>query len=477
MSAALESFRRLRERVASDRKIDLPSPRLGERLDALAAEGFAAFEAQGIPTRALEDWRGTNLTAVEAMDFTRIGPGRDSVGEIGEDADLVFVDGRLLAASASGADLSEGVRVLSLSEVAIEASEIPETYLGRLPDLEKESLVALQTALFEDAAIIHLEPRAEATRTIRIRSISTADDQATPQDKPTTPSASFPRLLVVAEHESAATIVFESVSKGDAPGLTAFVAEYHLAAGARIETVQIQAEGAERIHITSSHARLEGDAHFDSHVFSLGDGLVRSELSIQLTEPGAETRMRGFFLGRNRGHVDHFTTVDHAAEGCSSDQEYRGVLGDNSKGVFRGRVIVRPGAQRTLALQSNPNLLLSNRASIDTKPQLEIYADDIRASHGSTIGQLDAEALFFLRARGIDESVARLVLTRGFVHDLVEGIAEESARESVAERVEEALASLHPTLLSAPAQRLDREPRAEERPAAAKSAGEGENGR
>jgi len=234
------------------------------------------------------------------------------------------------------------------------------------------------------------------------------------------------------------------VSQGVAPGLTAFVAEYHLAAGAKIETVQIQSEGAERIHVTSSHARLEGDAHFDSHVFSLGDGLVRSELSVTLDAPGAETRMRGFFLGRNHAHLDHYTTVDHAAEHCSSDQEYRGVLDDDSKGVFRGRVIVRPGAQQTSARQSNPNLLLSDRATIDTKPQLEIYADDIRASHGATIGQLDPEALFFLRARGIGEAVARRVLTRGFAGSIVEGIADDDVRRFVAARVEDALASLHP---------------------------------
>ncbi len=445
MSAALESLNRLRERVASDETFGLPSSRLAERLEALASMGFAAFEEQGFPTRRLEEWKGTNLARLEAMDFSRIGPGSppaearsiDPSDDLLADTDLVFVDGRLLVASAARADLPEGVRVQSLAEAASEDPEIPETYLGRLPDLKKESLAALQTAFFEDAAIVHLDSGVRATRPIRIRSIATADG-------PTQASASFPRLLVVAGRDSAATIVFESESRGTAPGLTAFVAEYHLAAAARIETIQIQSEGAERVHVTSSHARLEGDAHFDSHVFSLGDGLVRSELKITLDAPGAETRMRGFFLGRNRGHVDHFTTVDHAVENCSSDQEYRGVLGDESKGVFRGRVIIRPDAQKSDARQSNANLLLSDRASIDTKPQLEIYADDVRANHGSTIGQLDTEALFFLRARGIDEAVARLVLTRGFAHAIVDGIADDAARHSVAELVDNALASLYP---------------------------------
>ena len=416
---------------------DLPSASLAEHLRTLGGEAFSAFEEQGIPTRRLEAWKGTNLAALEAMDFARIGPGSNFSFEESSErpADLVFVDGRLHAASAARADLPAGVRVFSLAEATSDEASLAESHLGQLPDLKRESLVALQTALFEDAAIIHLAARSDAPRPLRIRSISTADG-------PDKPSAAFPRLLVVAERESAATIVFECESEGVAPGLTAFVAEYHLAADARIETIQIQAESAPRIHVTSSHARLASNAHFDSHVFSLGNGLVRSELSVSLSEPGAETRMRGFFLGRDHGHVDHFTTVDHAAPHCLSDEEYRGVLDDDSKGVFRGLVIVRPGAQKTDAKQSNPNLLLSDRATIDTKPQLEIYADDVRASHGSTIGQLDAEALFFLRARGIDEATARLVLTRGFAHSIVEGIASESIRGEVASQVEDVLASL-----------------------------------
>ena len=152
--------------------------------------------------------------------------------------------------------------------------------------------------------------------------------------------------------------------------------------------------------------------------------------------------MHGFFLGRNQAHLDHFTTVDHEAPQCTSDEEYRGVLADHSKGVFRGLVIVRPDAQKTDARQSNPNLLLSENAAIDTKPQLEIYADDVKASHGSTIGQLDADALFFLRARGIAEADAKLLLTRAFAQSIVDGIRDEAARAIVATHVDEILESL-----------------------------------
>ncbi len=443
MSAAIRSLESLREPVVSKRSSTIPAPSLARRLDVLALDGFAAFEEQGIPTRRLEQWKGTNLAPLEAMDFTRVGAAAPTPQATGEQAsaesfDLEFLDGRLLPPSAARATLPRGVRVLTLSEAAIDAPELLEAHLGAIPEIKKESLVALNTALFEDVALVHLESRARADRPIRIRALATADG-------PESASASFPRLLLVAERDSEATIFFESGCQGDAPGLTAFVAEYQLAAGARIETVQVQSEGSERIHMTSSYARLAANARFDSHVFSLGTGLLRSELSVTLDEPGAETRMRGFFLGREHGHIDHFTTVDHAAAHCTSDEEYRGVLGDDAAGVFRGRVIIRAGAQQSDARQSNPNLLLSNRASIDTKPQLEIYADDVRASHGATIGQLDEDALFFLRARGIDEAEARLVLTRGFAFSVVEGIENEAVRTQVGERVEAALAALHPT--------------------------------
>lgn len=438
-SAALESLAALRERVAADRIRDLPAPRVADRLATLAREGFGFFAEQDVPTRRLERFKGTNLAPLAAMHFDRVGAARDADAPDAtpDDVDLLFVDGHLLPASPARATLPAGVRVLSLAEAAIDAPELLETRLGALPDLKQNSLTALQTALFEDVAVVHLEARANPGRPIRIRSIATAATAAT--------TACFPRLLVVAERESAATIYFESDCRGHAPGLTAFVAEYHLADGARIEAVQIQAESAERVHYTSAHARLERDAHFDSHVLSLGDGLLRSELDVTLAAPGGETRLRGFFLGRGDAHLDHFTTVDHAAAHCTSDEEYRGVLGDGSHGVFRGLVQVRPGAQKTDARQSNPNLLLSDRATIDTKPQLEIYADDVKASHGSTIGQLDEDALFFLRARGIDEAVARLVLTRGFAREIVDGISDEGIRNIASERVEAALAHLHPS--------------------------------
>ena len=442
MSAALESLVRLR-----------PTGDSGW-VGSLRREALANFLELGLPTRRLEDWKSTNFAApLAAMHFTRVAPpvkttgkttGNTSIEAAAEEHELVFVDGRFDAEASRRSNLPAGIRALSLAEVLDNEPELLKGKLGQLPDLKRQSLVALQTAFLEDGAVIVIDVGARTTQPLRIRFVSTAADT---MDATDAVSAAFPRMLVIAGEGSTATLLQEHLAVGDAPGFTAFVAEFHLAEGARIESVQIQAEGAERIHFTSAHAHLERNARFHSHVFSLGNGLVRSELEVSLAEPGAETTLCGLFIGRDKGHIDHFTTVDHAAEQCTSDEEYRGILGDHSKGVFRGRVIVRPGARKTDARQSNPNLLLSDHASIETKPQLEIYADDIRASHGSTIGQLDSDALFYLRTRGISASNARLLLTGAFAHGIVDRIADEDLRRTVGGRVDSALRRLEHIVL------------------------------
>ncbi len=453
MSAAFESLCALREEALSglcDGEADW--------ISRLRDDAFAAFEEQGFPTRRLEAWKGTNLARLEAIAFERVGAALPNLIAVTGDGapELHFVDGRLDAANSQATNLPPGIRLLSLAEARRQAPELLEGRLAQLTNIKGQALVALQTAFLDDGVVLAIDPGVEVESAIRIRFAVTADSA-------NSPSAAFPRLLVIAGERSRAAIYLEHASaasdslldsspgstqatssKGPmpAPGLTAFVAELHLAAGAWLEMVQVQNEDVDRVHFTSTHARLERDARLDSHVFTLSPGLVRSELEISLADAGAETRMRGFFLGRDEGHVDHFTTVEHAAESCTSEEEYRGVLGGRSTGVFRGRVIVRPGAQKTDARQSNSNLLVSDRASIDSKPQLEIYADDVRVSHGSTIGQLDAEAVFFLRARGIDTTQARLILTRAFAHSIVDGITQDALRETVASQVDRALASL-----------------------------------
>jgi Fe-S cluster assembly protein SufD len=416
VSAAVESLDRLRAGITQVGPAWLVRQR---------EQAWSAFVEAGLPTRRLEAWKSTNLAPLAALDFAQIATASSIATGI--------------ESGARAGTAIPGVRIERLADVLQREPERLAGRLGRLADPKGGALVALSTALLEDGVVIELAPGARCDTPIRIRF-------AVPRAADGSASASFPRLLVLAGEDSAATVFVELDSAPDAAGFTDLVAELALAPRAHVALVQLQAESAPRIHFSSLHAEVDHSARLDSHVFTLADGLVRSELDLRLIAPGAEATLDGFFLVRGAGHADHFTTVDHAAPHCTSSQEYRGVMGDRGKGVFRGRVVVRPDAQKTNASQSNPNLLLSDHAAIDTRPQLEIYADDVRASHGSTIGQLDADALFFLRARGIGLAEARVLLTRAFARAIVDGVAAPTLRAEIGQRIDRDLAALEPAL-------------------------------
>jgi Fe-S cluster assembly protein SufD len=235
-------------------------------------------------------------------------------------------------------------------------------------------------------------------------------------------------------------VIQDHVSIGSGAAFTNAVTELLVGADARLEFVLLQREDDLAFHVSGLFVRVARDAALTSHVLSLGGRLVRNDLSALLSEPGAECTLRGLFLGTGDRVVDNHTLVDHAVPHGTSRELYKGVLGGRSRGVFRGRVIVRPHAQKTNATQSNPNLLLSDAAEIDTKPQLEIHADDVRCSHGSSIGQVDPEALFYLRARGLGERQARDLLTRGFAQEIATALPSAPLAERVSELLLERLA-------------------------------------
>ena len=218
---------------------------------------------------------------------------------------------------------------------------------------------------------------------------------------------------------------------GDSGSVTNAVTEVRVGANASVDLVLLQREGNESQLFTSTQVRQERGSRFASHALTIGGALVRNDLAATLEGEGAECSLRGLFVGEGTRHVDNHTLVDHAVPHCNSAELYKGILDDQSRGVFRGRVLVRKDAQKTAALQSNPNLLLSDKAEIDTKPQLEIYADDVRCNHGSAIGCLDNEALFYLRARGIGEREARKLLTQGFAFEITGALPKPELSEAV----------------------------------------------
>ncbi len=405
----------------------------GEEVAWLAArrrESLAAFAEQGLPSTRHEDWRYTSLLPLAKLELRRpeTSPvlSREQVEALSIPVFAcslyVFVDGRFAPELSAPESLSGGVRVESLARLLREAPEQLEGTLDRLADPKSQPFAALNTAGFEDGAALFVPPRAELLRPIHVVFVSSSG---------ASPQLQQPRVLVVAGAESRATLIQDHVSLGEAPGLSNSLSEVWVGTNARFDLALIQREGDERFQVSGLHVRQERDSRFRAYTVSLGGRLLRNDLHALLAEEGADCELDGLFVGAGEQVLDNHTTVDHAVPHCTSRELYKGVLGGRSRGVFRGRVIVRPDAQKTNAEQSNPNLLLSDDAEIDTKPQLEIYADDVRCSHGSAIGRVDPDALFYLRARGVGEREALDLLARGFAGEVTAKIPVDALREEI----------------------------------------------
>ncbi len=389
----------------------------GNGLRALRREAIERFGALGFPTRKDEDWRYINLRSLEQAAFSRVGNAAVKIGsdelaplmpETPLGPRLVFVDGRFDASLSDALEL-EGLTVTRLADVRGDDAALEAWLSAGDTDEHDDAFTCLNAAFVEDAALVTVRRDAEIESPLHLVFVASGAR-----------GASYPRVEIVAEQGSRCTVLQDHVDLTGEPGFTDAVTRIEVEANARLDHVLIQREGGERFHISSTRVRQARDSFFYSHVLTLDGRLVRNALEIELAEPGAEVRLDGAFTGGGRQHLENQTLVVHAAPHCESHELYKGVLGGRSRGVFRGRVDVQPGAQKTNATQSNPNLLVTDRAEIDTKPQLEIRADDVKCSHGSTVGRLDHEALFFLRARGLAEPDARALLTEGFAAEVTE---------------------------------------------------------
>jgi Fe-S cluster assembly protein SufD len=359
----------------------------GDAFAALRRAGREAFAASGLPDTAREEWRYTSLAALAAQEWT-------------------------LAPAWAPVVAARGAKITPLREAAA---------LGDLLDLKQHPLAALATALVDGGLVVHSAANAEVAP-ISLSLAAPASERAL---------LSLPRLRIEAARGSRIAIVLDHISAGRGTHFTNTVIEIDVAANAHVELTLLQRENDDALHFSNTAVRLARDARFTSRVVSLGGRLTRNDLSVVLAGEGAECTLDGLYLGSGERLVDNHSLVDHAVPHCTSKQLYKGVLGDSSRGVFRGRVIVRPGAQKTNAAQSNPNLLLADGAEIDTKPQLEIYADDVKCSHGSAIGRLDENALFYLRSRGLGEREARALLTHGFAAEILNALP-DTLREACA---------------------------------------------
>jgi Fe-S cluster assembly protein SufD len=364
--------------------------------------GLAAFDAAGFPGRRDEDWKYTDLKLVTRRSFAVDGtaaftaPGIDGL----DCPALVFTNGRLSATYG----LPEGAAVLSLARALAADHPACRELLGKLADPARHRFAGLATALFADGVLLDLP--ADLVLDAPIRLVFLAGGVAEP-------ALACPRVLIRAGANSRATVI-EHYAPAGGEALSLAVTEISLAPGAYIEHYRLQDEAGEAFHLGVLAARIDRDATLVSHNLSVGARIARLDLDVELAGPGARVDMNGLYVVRDRQHVDSHTRVDHAVPRTTSAELYRGVLAGKSRAVFNGKAIVHPGAAGTDASQSNANLLLSPHAEVDTKPELEIYADEVKCSHGATTGQLDAAALFYLRSRGLDEDTAKILLTFAF---------------------------------------------------------------
>jgi Fe-S cluster assembly protein SufD len=387
---------------------------------------LARFAEVGFPTVRDENWRYTNLASLAAARFRRPGArprgipagGLEPFALAGADwPRLVFVNGRLAPRHSSRPPLPAGVRLSSLAEAMAADGELLERHLGRHAAGEADPFAALSTAFVEDGALLFVPAETSLAVPVELLFATTA------------PGAHVePRVVIVAVAGSRLCVLERHVGLTPEAYFSNGVTEIAVGPGATVDHYALQEEGRAAFHIATAGADLEAGSSLSTCRASLGSRLARTTLSVRFGGPGGHGALSGLYLTDGQQHVDHHVTVDHAVPRCSSQQLYKGVLDGASRAVFNGRIIVRPDAQKTDANQTNKHLLLSEGAEVDSKPQLEIFADDVRCTHGAAEGQLAPEALFYLRSRGLGEDAARALLTYGFAREVVDRIGLEPIR-------------------------------------------------
>ncbi|MGC3872622.1 Fe-S cluster assembly protein SufD [Halomonas sp. GXIMD04776] len=435
MSAAQAFLNRLEERVASRRNVSGESE--PSWMAARRQAGAARFEAMGFPTKRDEAWKYTDVRRIGEGDFglaQNADFSRSTAAALGLPLDAIrlsFVDGMFSAELSDLADIPAGLTVEPLSQALNANHEAVGGSLGRLTGVDFSPFSALNTAFTEEGAVIRIGPGVVVDKPIVVQFFSRANDS---------PVMSHPRVLIEAGARSQATVIEHYVGEEEAANFTNMVGEILLERGAILEHYILQEAPLGDSHVASLHIDQGRDSRFTSFNINLGGALVRNDLVADLNAQGAEANYYGLFFAQGRQHVDNHTLVNHNEPHTFSNENYKGILGDRARGVFNGKVIVKRDSQKIEAHQSNANLLLSDRAEIDTKPELEIYADDVKCSHGATTGQLDENAVFALRTRGIDEQTARGLLTLAFAGEVMEQVT----LDTVAERVERTVAGKLP---------------------------------
>jgi Fe-S cluster assembly protein SufD len=398
------------------------------------AEAMESFETLGFPTMKDEDWHFTSVAPIADRVFhpaNAVSISRESLSRLGVPAldgpTLVFVNGYFSADLSSAANEREtaGVTMQSLAAaIRDDSAGALQSDIGSAATSMSSAFTALNAAFFRDGALIRIAADGTAGPIHLVFVASGSDGMVV-----------HPRNIIVAGRHAQATIIESYVAADEGAYFTNAVTEVMLGEGARVSHYKLQSEGKSAFHVGTIQARQPRSSYYESFCFTTGGDLSRTNVNTILEGDSAECVLNGLYLADGTQHTDHQTFVEHIAPNCPSHELYKGILDGRSHGVFNGKVYVHPEAQKTDGKQSNNNLLLSDHARVDTKPQLEIFADDVKCTHGATVGRLDETALFYLRSRGLSNTVARKLLTYAFAADVLERLTLAPLREALEARV------------------------------------------
>jgi len=432
----LEAFRNFENRLNGQTASDLHK---------LRKKALQSFEDLGFPTTRHEEWKYTNVSPLLDQNFEISEPyqpgllSKDKVNEFKftdlEDQTLVFVNGHFAAELSDSSAIPGEIEILSLQDAFKKNPDRFSEHFTKLAEVSDQSFISLNTAFVQDGTYINIPQNFKLEKPIHLIYLSFADSK---------PVVSFPRNLIIAGNSSEVSVIESFVSLGSGSYFSNAVSEIVLHENAKVERIKIQNESEQAFHIAALQARQARDSRFIDHNISLGSAITRNDINSEFKGENGYCELNGMYSGNHDQLLDNHTTIDHAVAHCDSNELYKGILDDKSAGVFNGKIYVRPDAQKTNAIQSNNCILLSDQATIDTKPQLEIFADDVKCTHGATIGQLNEDAYFYMRTRGIEKANARKLLIYAFASEVVDKIRHEPVRQRILDMFSDKLHTIKP---------------------------------
>jgi len=399
-------------------------------LKKIREQAISHFDRNGFPTPRLEEWKYTHVDPIVKSSFQLWEKGMKHsltletltpfLFEQNHWNRLVFVNGCFDASLSQTENLPQGVQVRNLNDVVATDPDLISKHLAQYSLTEKNSFTALNTAFIEDGYVFYLPKGVQIKEPIHFLFITDSEEGSV---------LAHPRNLIIADEGAQATVIESYVSKKGISYFNNTVTEIRLEQSAKLHYYKIQNESEQAFHIAATQVHQERDSYFSSFVFSLGAALARQELNVVFQDEGTECILDGLYLVKGSQHVDHHTLIDHKKPHGTSNQLYKGILDGRSTAVFNGKVHVHKDAQQTDAHQMNKNLMLSDQATVDTKPQLDIYANDVKCTHGAAIGQLEDHEMFYLKSRGISEEMAKSLLTYGFASELISRVRVQALKE------------------------------------------------